>query len=315
MSASSVTRSSPQIRPFLKWAGGKRQLLPELRRFVPSIFHAYHEPFLGSGAVFFDLIHCGQLDGRPCRLTDTNRDLIGCYTAVARDVEGVIRELRSLAAAHRRSGAAAYYRVRDQIFNPRRRQLAGSGVQQSYPADLAAMFIYLNRTGYNGLFRLNARGDFNVPAGRYADPQICEEDRLRAASRALSRPLIHVALDSFDGVAGVASSGDLVYFDPPYAPLSSTSRFTAYTAASFTDADQKTLQRLVVDLADRGCQVVVSNSSAPLVADLYGSRAAREAGLRIHRVAARRAINSNARRRGRIEELIISNVNPVAGPA
>ena len=153
--------------------------------------------------------------------------------------------------------------------------IAASSTAGRDPADLAAMFIYQNRTGYNGLFRLNARGDFNVPAGR-ARPRICDEDRLRAASRALNGPFIHVGFESFDGLAGVAASGDLVYFDPPYAPLSSTSRFTSYTAASFTDADQEALQRLVLDLAGRGCHVVVSNSSAPLVTDLHGSRAARE---------------------------------------
>jgi DNA adenine methylase len=299
-----------RIRPFLKWAGGKRQLLDALRRFIPAKFEAYHEPFLGSGALFFDLCRRNRLDGHACRLTDLNADLIGCYEAIARDVDAVKRELRRLAAAHAADGATAYYRVRDTRFNPRRRDRMTKAARDPYPTDLAAMFIYLNRTGYNGLFRLNARGDFNVPAGRYASPRICDEETLRSAADVLSRPLVDLRIASFQALTDAARSGDLIYLDPPYAPLTATSRFTSYTPGAFSDDDQRALRDVVVELAQRDCSVVLSNSTAPLVADLYETSHVRRAGLRAHRVPARRAINSNGARRGVVEEYIVSNVDP-----
>ena len=302
-----VATEPATVRPFLKWAGGKRQLLRELRRFVPAAFGAYHEPFLGSGAMFFDLWREDRLARVPCRLGDANADLIGVYQTLARDVDGVIRELRGLALAHEQQGASAYYRVRDELFNPQRRSGAFSAAG-GYPAALAAMFIYLNRTGYNGLFRLNSRGDFNVPVGRYTAPRICDEATLRAAAAVLSCPSVRLVVESYTRIAEAARPGDLVYFDPPYSPLSSTARFTAYTPASFSNDDQRVLQQLVLRLASSGCWVIVSNSTASLVTELYDSANARAAGLRAYRIPARRAINSKATRRGAISEYIISNV-------
>ena len=302
-----ATEPAAPVRPFLKWAGGKRQLLRELRRFVPASFGAYHEPFLGSGAMFFDLWRHERLEQATCRLGDANPDLIGVYQTLARDVEGVIRELRHLATTHHVEGASAYYRVRDEVFNPQRRtrSLTPGG---PYPASLAAMFIYLNRTGYNGLFRLNSRGDFNVPVGRYAAPRICDEATLRAAGAVLSSPSVHLNIESYTRLAETVRPGDLVYFDPPYVPVSNTARFTAYTPTRFSDADQRALQQLVLGLASSGCWVIVSNSAASLVADLYDGADARSAGLRTYCIPARRAINSKAGRRGLITEYIISNV-------
>jgi DNA adenine methylase len=303
-----VAQSLPAVRPFLKWAGGKRQLLPELRRFVPPVIAAYHEPFLGSAALFFDLSKTGNLRGIPSHLGDANADLIGVYRSVAHDTDSVITELRELSALHARHGADAYYQVRDQRFNPQRR--AWRATREAYSPALAAMFIYLNRTGYNGLFRLNSRGDFNVPAGRYRNPNICNEHTLHAAAAVLGSA--HVTLDvrSFTEVDRTAAAGDLVYFDPPYAPLSATARFTSYTANMFSDDDQRTLQAVVVRLAGRGCSVIVSNSTAPVVRDLYESREARQAGLRTYRIPARRAINSRVTGRGAVEEFVITNVSP-----
>lgn len=310
MPASESAGPSSRVRPFLKWAGGKRQLLATLRRFVPPEFGAYHEPFLGSGALFFDLSGRGIIAGRRCRLTDINVDLVGCYRAIAHDVDAVIRALELLAAAHRAGAAEAYYHVRDRQFNPRRRDLASGIARSQYPADLAAMFVYLNRTGYNGLFRVNGRGEFNVPAGRYANPRVCDADVLRAVAGALTRPSIEIAHDSFTSVLETASRGDFVYLDPPYAPLSPTARFTSYTASSFSDDDQRRLQELVLRLARTGSFVTLSNSTAPLVTRLYVNRDARAAGLRAHRVPARRAINSKGDERGQVEEYVISNVTP-----
>jgi len=309
MPFSTASGSRQGVRPFLKWAGGKRQLLGDLRRFVPAVVSAYHEPFLGSAALFFDLWKSGHLREIPCALGDANRDLIGVYRAVARDPDEVIAELRRLATLHARDGEPAYYQVRDRLFNPGRRQHEAAGLD-SYPPALAAMFIYLNRTGYNGLFRLNSSGDFNVPAGRYRNPGICDEKLLRSVSAVLGSERVTLKVQPFTAVEAAARRGDFVYFDPPYAPLSPTASFTSYTAAAFSDEDQRTLQALVVRLARRGCSVVVSNSTAPVVRDLYESREAREAGLETHRIGARRAINSKASRRGLVEEFVISNVKP-----
>jgi DNA adenine methylase len=153
--------------PLLKWVGGKRQLLPHLRRFYPPRFTRYIEPFFGSGAVFFDLRQAGHLDDREVVLIDSNSDLIGCYERVRDDPDAVAAALDGLADAHAREGQAHYYQVRDDRFNPLRHRLRREDGRIDYTPDLAAMLIYLNRTGFNGLFRVNASGEFNVPAGRY----------------------------------------------------------------------------------------------------------------------------------------------------
>jgi DNA adenine methylase len=302
-------RNARPVRPFLKWAGGKRQLLPQLRRFIPPTFGDYHEPFVGSGALFFDLSAAGHLSSRGSCLIDTNADLVGCYQAVASHVGEVIEHLRRLDERHRADGAVHYYRVRDELFNAARR--ARAGTSSPYPPNLAAMLIYLNRTGFNGLYRLNASGEFNVPAGRYANPLICDPPNLRAVASALRRPGVQVVHGTYSSVRTLARPGDLLYFDPPYAPLSSTASFTSYTASGFSDVDQRSLQELVIELAARGCHVLVSNSTAPLITALYARNdAASRAGLRAHKVPAKRAINSNATLRGDVMEYIITNITP-----
>jgi DNA adenine methylase len=299
-------------RPFLKWAGGKRQLLPQLRRFIPRDFRAYCEPFVGSGALFFDLWGAGRLDGKGAQLFDTNADLIGCYRALVQDVEGIIRNLKRLTAGHEAAPSDHYYRVRDQSFNPARRERSADGERGEYPAKLAAMFIYLNRTGFNGLYRLNLQGAFNVPAGRYANPRICDAPNLRAVARALASPGVELRHDSYESVLLAAHANDFIYFDPPYAPLSTTARFTSYTANGFSDDDQRRLQEVVLELVSRGCSVVLSNSTAPIIADLYETNPeVRRAGLRAHRVPAKRAINSDPTARGDVMEFIITNVQPI----
>jgi DNA adenine methylase len=312
MAAKRTPAAHPAIvRPFLKWAGGKRQLLPQLRRFYPAQFGRYWEPFLGSGAVFFDLYHHDRLVNRAVTLTDSNPDLMACYLAVREDVESVIDALGRLAAGHRRHGAQHYYAVRDRRFNPRRQGLftQGPGVSMRYTPELAAMFIYLNRTGFNGLFRLNSNGLFNVPAGTYTNPRICDADNLRRVAAVLHQPGLRLDCAGFDRVLCEARPRDFLYVDPPYAPLSRTARFTSYTAGGFTADDQERLQQVIIDLAARGCFVVLSNSSAPEIAALYdGNAKAAAAGLRCHQIPARRAINSDARSRGPIAEYLITNV-------
>lgn len=296
------------MRPLLKWAGGKRQLLPQLRRFYPRTFKRYIEPFFGSGAVFFDLHAAGHLRDRDVVLIDSNADLIGCYEIVRDAPEDVARELDALAAAHAQRGRTFYYAVRDERFNPLRDELRQRDGRIAYTPALAAMLIYLNRTGFNGLFRVNARGAFNVPAGRYERPKIADRERLLGVAAALAGPRVRLICGSFERALDVAESGDFLYFDPPYAPVSATSGFTAYTALRFDGIDQERLQQVVLALAARGCHVMVSNSTADEIAQLYDTNAeASAAGLRAHRVPARRAINSNASRRGPVSEYVITN--------
>ena len=300
--------------PLLKWAGGKRQLLPSLRRFYPKEFGRYIEPFVGSGAVFFDLHGGGRLGGHEVVLIDSNADLIGCYEAVRDRPEEVARALDELAAAHERGTREHYFLVRDRHFNPLRDELRRPDGRITYTAELAAMFIYLNRTGFNGLFRLNASGKFNVPPGRYDRPKISDRAKLLCVAEALSTPGLRIELGSFETALAVAAAGDFLYIDPPYAPLSTTANFTSYTPAGFDGAAQERLQTMAIALAARGCHVLLSNSTAPQIAALYDTnRETRAAGLRAVRVSARRAINSNAARRGPVEEYLITNISAVAG--
>jgi DNA adenine methylase len=295
------------VRPFLKWAGGKRQLLPRIRSFYPASFGTYHEPFLGSGAVFFDLVATGALGDRPARLTDENPDLIGTWLRVRDAVEEVLDCLEQLARGHEQGGADHYWTIRDRRFNPARAawHVAGSPLDR-YGPDLAAMLIYLNRTGYNGLFRVNRSGAFNVPPGRYVRPRIADHNLLRAVSATLNRDGVDVALAPFESVLERAAPGDFVYLDPPYAPLTMTANFRSYTARGFGDADQARLQEVMLRLAARSVHVLLSNSSAPLVVDLFERADARAAGLQVHRVPARRAINTRPDRRGIVDELLVA---------
>ena len=205
--------------------------------------------------MFFDLYGAGRLDGRRTRLVDVNVDLIGCYCAVRDETEAVIAALETLEEEHRARGAACYYDVRDRRFNParlgrdprgaRRRGGAparvpdsGPGGGVAYTPELAAMLIYLNRTGFNGLFRLNRQGEFNVPVGRYVNPRICDAERLRAVAQAFSADGVTLECLSFANVLADARTGDFVYCDPPYAPISRTASFAQYTASGFTAFDQ-----------------------------------------------------------------------------
>ena len=301
--------SPTSTRPLLKWAGGKRQLLPALRQHYPASFSRYIEPFLGSGAVFFDLFSAGRLDGRSVRLADTNPDLIGCYRAVRDEPEAVIAALAQLEREHRARGSECYYEVRDCRFNPAR----ALGSKTPYAPDLAAMFIYLNRTGFNGLFRLNRSGGFNVPAGRYADPKICDPDLVRSVARALSTPGVSLECLPFEKALKDAHQGDFIYCDPPYAPLSKTAHFAHYTAGGFGDDDHRRLLEALVAGVHRGATVLLSNSSAPMMVRAYTAPPVREAGLVMHRVPARRAINSRAALRGPVDELIVTNARIDAG--
>jgi DNA adenine methylase len=307
--------STPTVRPLLKWAGGKRQLLPVLAEHYPTSFSRYIEPFMGSAAVFFDLLNSGRLARKGIVLADVNPDLIGCYRTLRDRPEAVIRSLHTLAREYRTRGSASYYDIRDTRFNPLRAALQArasdpSDIADMYTPGLAAMLIFLNRTGFNGLFRLNRQGGFNVPAGRYTNPTICDERHLRSVAAALASPGVTIALQPFHRTLDQAGADDFVYCDPPYAPLSRTSSFANYTADGFTSRDQLRLQEAVVAACKRGAFLVVSNSSAAEILSAYTTLDAQKAGLEVRPVPARRAINSKAASRGPVDELIISNVRP-----
>jgi DNA adenine methylase len=305
--------SSEPARPLLKWAGGKRQLLPVLSSHYPSRFDRYVEPFFGSGAVFFDLYARGLLDGRQARLADVNPDLVGCYRTVRDKPDAVITALARLQTKHRARGDAFYYEVRDERFNPARvrlQQQPAAIAADGYTPELAAMLIFLNRTGFNGLFRLNRDGAFNVPVGRYTAPTICDPAHVRTVAAAFSSRQVSMECAPFDEVLADAGRGDFVYCDPPYAPLSRTASFAHYTAGGFNAFDQRRLQRAIIDACRRGAQVLVSNSSATDIVDLYSAPVAQRAGLALKLVEARRAINSRATARGTVSEVVVTNVTP-----
>jgi DNA adenine methylase len=288
-------------------------LLSAFQHFYPERVSGYSEPFVGSGALFFDLLRRGALGEAPVTLGDSNPDLIGTYTAVRDAPDEVIDTLARLDQRHAREGATCYYDVRDR-FNAARRGRSATDVAR-YSPELAAMLIYLNRTGFNGLFRVNAGGAFNVPAGRYARPRICDPVLVRAVAAAFAREGLRLQCAAFDEVLAHTSAGDLVYLDPPYAPLSTTSAFGAYTADRFSPSDQVRLCDAVVDLARRGRQILLSNSSAPEIVALY--RQAIRAGsarLRLWTLPARRAINSRATGRGVVTELLLTNLEPRGTP-
>jgi DNA adenine methylase len=304
--------SPPGVRPVLKWAGGKRQLLPALRPYYPAAFERYIEPFVGSGAVFLDLLNSGLTRGRLVQLSDINADIIGCYRSIRDRLEEVIAQLWALDEGHRARGGEHFYEVRDRRFNPARRRVhAGKRPEDAYTPELAAMLIYLNRTGFNGLFRLNSQGAFNVPVGRHRSVRICDPDNLRRLASAFAQPGVSMEVLPFDRALAGAGAGDFVYLDPPYAPVSRTSQFTSYTSGGFGVDAQAALQQAVIAMAHRGAHVVLSNSCAPDISALYvDDPAARQAGLETRTIPARRAINSLASSRGPVLEYLITNVAP-----
>jgi len=261
-------------RPFLKWVGGKRQLLPELVTRLPERFGVYHEPFIGGGALFF------HLQPRMACIADVNLRLVRTYRAIRDRVDDVIELLRE------------YPHDKEFFLELRAREIDACD-----DVEVAAWFIYLNRTGFNGLYRVNRRNRFNVPFGKYKRPRICDEPLLRACAEVLSgAAILH---QPFDCVLDQARPGDFVYFDPPYVPVSKTASFTSYAKDGFSSADQARLRDVALELKSRGVKVMLSNSAAPLVHDLYAE------GFERDEILASRAINCVGTRRGKVGELLI----------
>ena len=273
-------------RPFLKWVGGKGQLLPELTSRMPSRFRRYHEPFLGGGALFFHLANQGRIPYGAV-LSDVNPELIECYQAVRDHVEELITLLRDLRP--RFGDKAFFYEIRDWDRQPEFRQRP--------LVERAARTIFINRTCYNGLYRLNNKGLFNAPFGHYKRALIVDPPHMREASRALQS--VELKIGDFSSVLAQAKSNDFVYFDPPYLPLSATASFTAYTHQGFAEAEHHRLAEVFKLLVQRKCYVMLSNSYTELARTLYLGQPIHES------ILASRKINCDGRKRGEVEELIV----------
>lgn len=276
-------------KPFVKWVGGKSQLLEQFEELFPQDFNNYIEPMVGGGAVFFHLLHTRNIENKAI-LLDINPELMGCYQVIKEDVEGLILELSKLAEQYDRSPKKFFYQVRGW---DRKKDF-----EQRPAAQLAARTIFLNKTCYNGLYRVNNGGTFNTPFGRYKNPKICDEENLRAANFALQN--VQLLTSDFGAISELASVGDFVYFDPPYHPLSETANFTSYTKNGFKKEDQVRLRDTFANLAKKGCQVMLSNSDTEFIRGLYKD-------FNIHTVYAKRYVNSNPDHRGEITEIVVTN--------
>lgn len=272
-------------RPFVKWVGGKRQLLKQFRElglYPPEAFNpitsTYHEPFVGGGAVFFDLLP------KNAKLSDLNNELVITYNVIKNNVEELIKSLQK--------------HIYDKEYYL---EVRAKKVENLSDVEIASRFIFLNRTGFNGLYRVNKSGQFNVPFGRYSNPVICDEDNLRRVSDVLQDVVI--THQDYKNVLGAAKSGDFIYFDPPYYPINTTSSFTSYTVEGFLEKEQTELRDTFVKLHERGCFVMLSNSDTPFINELYSELE----GVSINKIIAGRAINSKGSKRGKINEVLITN--------
>ena len=273
-----------QPKPFLKWVGGKRALVDEIIARMPEKFNTYFEPFVGGGALFFELKKRGMLEGKKSYLFDANFELINTYNTVKNNPYELIEILKEFQNKHSHD---FYYEIRamdrDNSFT-------------SLPdAMRSARFIYLNKTCFNGLYRVNSKGFYNVPMGRYKNPAICDTNTILCASRALQdAEVLHV---DFAKVLDFAKKGDFVYFDPPYYPLTPTSSFTSYNQDIFLDDEQKRLLNTFEKLAKKGLHVMLSNSDTEFIKELYKD-------YKIDFVDVPRFINSKSNGRGKIKEII-----------
>ncbi len=276
---------SEKPKPFIKWVGGKRQLLSQFRKlnlYPPEKFNIdtgnYFEPFVGGGAVFFDLLP------EKAHLSDLNGELVTTYNVIKNDVENLIKSLKK-----HKVTKEYFLKIREQ--NP----------ENLSDVSIAARFIYLNRTCFNGMYRVNSKGKFNVPYGKHNNPLVCDETNLRKVSKALQK--VQIKHQDYKAILKHVKKGDFIYFDPPYYPVSKTSTFTAYTKESFLDKEQLELRDTFLELQKRGCFVMLSNSDSGFINKIYSGYK----GISINKVEAGRAINSKGSGRGKITEVLITN--------
>ncbi len=270
------------VKPIVKWVGGKRQLLPEIEKHIPDTISTYYEPFLGGGAVLF------HLQPPKAVVNDINEELINLYRVIKDNVDALIEELKKY-----RNEADYFYEIRELDRDKQR-------YSQMTPVEKAARILYLNKTCYNGLFRVNAQGYFNVPFGRYKNPDIVNEITLRAVSDYFNQAQVIFKSCDFETALKGIRKGSFVYFDPPYDPISDTSSFTGYGKDGFHRNEQKRLKRLCDKLNQRGIRFLLSNSKTDFILELYKE-------YKIEIVQAKRTVNSRGDRRGAVEEVLVKN--------
>lgn len=298
-------KSDKKIKPFVKWAGGKTQLIDEISKRFPDGFGTnilkYAEPFVGGGAIFFEVL--SKYDLQEIFIGDINEDLINCYQVIKKKPEGLIEILKAMQnefLSFSQDKRKEYFYEKRGLYNH---------VKFNYSHDMllarTALFMFLNKTCFNGLYRVNSKGLYNVPMGAYKNPLICDIENILAVSEKLQNVTIHCG--DFRDSASFIDDDTFVYFDPPYRPISNTSGFTSYNQDAFTDEQQKALAVYYKELSMKGCKLLLSNSDPKnyneadnFFDDLY-------AGFHIDRVDAVRMINSRATGRGKIKELLISN--------
>jgi DNA adenine methylase len=273
-------------KPFVKWAGGRRQLIPILHQNLPESFGTYYEPFLGGGALLFHILT--DKNGQKCSISDLNSDLVLAYTTIRDRIDALISSLKNHEKNYQKDSKSYYYSIRES--NPRNE------------VEKTSRLIFLNRTCFNGLYRVNSKGKFNVPLGKYTNPNIINEENLRAVSSILQTNRISIKCRDFESVLRDAKKGDLIYFDPPYQPVSSTANFTSYTTKDFTYDDLTRLAELCLKLDAKGCNVLLSNSDSKEVSDIFAKNT-----WKITRIEANRSINSNSKKRTGHFELLIKN--------
>ena len=273
-------------KPFVKWVGGKRQLMQVLEDNFPKQFGTYHEPFLGGGAVMFNLL--SKEAKLSCNVSDFNSDLILAYVTIRDKLGKLIESLENHSKNYHKDSVEYYYEVRKQ--------------EPKQQIEKVSRLIFLNRTCFNGLYRVNKKGQFNVPLGRYTNPNIVNKENLTSVSKILQSEKIKISCRGFEAVFDDAKKGDLIYFDPPYQPISSTANFTSYTHRDFTEDDLERLATLANQLNSKGCHVLLSNSNSKVVKDIFS-----EKHWKISSINANRAINSNAQKRTGHKEIIIKN--------
>lgn len=290
-------------KPFIKWAGGKGQLLPTIRKFYPSgmgiTIKKYVEPMVGAGAVLFDILNTYEMD--EVYICDTNIQLMNVYRVVRDDVDKLIEVLVKLENEHLTKSDEErkeyYYLQRDKYNSETQKSDDNNALLR------AALFIYLNKTCFNGLYRVNRKGAFNVPVGSYKNPTICDIDNLKKASELLQE--VNILTGDYTCIAEKLDETTFIYFDPPYRPLTKTAEFTSYNAADFNDEDQIKLAEFIKSI--NNAKVMASNSDPKNVDETDEFFDNLYSGLNINRVSANRAINSNGKNRGKINELLITN--------
>ncbi|MDC0200029.1 DNA adenine methylase [Candidatus Nitrosopelagicus sp.] len=279
-----ITVSEP--KPFVKWVGGKRQLMQELENRFPKQFGTYHEPFLGGGAVMFNLLT--KEPRLSCNVSDFNSDLVLAYVTIRDKLGKLIGSLENHAKNYHKDSTEYFYEVRKQ--------------EPKQQIEKVSRLLFLNKTCFNGLYRVNKKGQFNVPLGRYTNPNIVNKENLTAVSKVLQSKKIKISCRDFEAVLDDAKRGDLVYFDPPYQPVSKTANFTSYTHRDFTEDDLERLADLGNQLNSKGCYILLSNSNSKIVKDFFSKK-----HWKISSIDVNRAINSNAQKRTGHKEIIIKN--------